>query len=90
MVYDLSRLTAAEAVSLLEARDYNACVRLSRRADGTVRTRDCRGGATGRSGWWRPWALAASWLGWLFLSGCAEQGKTAPPPPKKAQAVLPR
>jgi hypothetical protein len=44
-VYDLSTLTAEEAVALIEAKEGALCVRLWRRADGTVLTSDCPVGA---------------------------------------------
>ena len=40
-VYDLSAMTAADAEALLASRTDRLCVRLYRRADGTVLTRDC-------------------------------------------------
>jgi hypothetical protein len=40
-VYNLSNMTSAEAASLLEAKEGRVCVRLYRRTDGTVITRDC-------------------------------------------------
>ena len=35
-VFNLSRLSAADALSLLETNGYNVCVRLYKRRDGTV------------------------------------------------------
>lgn len=40
-VYDLSAMTAIEALELLASRGEPTCVRLYRRADGTVLTSDC-------------------------------------------------
>ena len=40
-VYNVSNLTAAEAVSLVEQAEGRTCVRLYRRKDGTVLTADC-------------------------------------------------
>lgn len=40
-VYDLSAMTRREAEELIAAREGRVCVRLHRRADGTVLTRDC-------------------------------------------------
>ncbi len=43
-VYDLSQLTADEARTLIAQKEGLVCVRLFRRGDGTVITRDCRAG----------------------------------------------
>lgn len=43
-VYDLSTLTATSAMDLIREKEGTACVRLWRRADGTVMTADCRMG----------------------------------------------
>lgn len=40
-VYDISRLTRHEAEALVRDREGSLCVRLARRADGTVLTKDC-------------------------------------------------
>ncbi len=40
-VYDLSAMTRAEAITLLTARSDSVCIRLHRRADGRVITKDC-------------------------------------------------
>ena len=40
-VYNLSEMTRDEAEALIASREGRACVRLYRRADGTVLTRDC-------------------------------------------------
>lgn len=42
-VYNLTALTEAEALRLIRAAEGRVCVRLYRRADGTVLTRDCPG-----------------------------------------------
>jgi hypothetical protein len=47
-VYDLSAMTAAEVAQFLGAGDEDVCVRLYRRTDGTVMTRDCPKGAGAR------------------------------------------
>ncbi len=47
-VYDLSALTAIEAVRLLAEHGERACVRLHRRRDGTVITSDCEVGVRRR------------------------------------------
>ncbi len=49
-VYDLSGLTATEGARLLAEHGEGTCVRLYRRRDGTVITRDCELGAS-RSRW---------------------------------------
>jgi hypothetical protein len=40
-VYDLSAMTAADALALVEQTEGRLCVRFYRRADGTLLTRDC-------------------------------------------------
>lgn len=40
-VYNLSAMPAEEAAALVQAREGRLCIRLYRRADGTVITRDC-------------------------------------------------
>ena len=40
-VYDLSAMTVDEVAQFLGAHDEDVCIRLYRRADGTVMTRDC-------------------------------------------------
>ena len=40
-VYDVASLTMTEVMALIQEREGRACVRLQRRADGTVITRDC-------------------------------------------------
>jgi hypothetical protein len=73
-VYDLSALTAAEAEALVLG-DRRACVRVYRRADGAVITRDCparqaiRVRRLGR----RAMLAVASWLGFSLLAGCREE-----------------
>src|SRR6516162_4921030 len=47
-VFDLSTMTAAEVASFLGAHDEDVCVRLYRRHDGTVMTRDCPKGVRTR------------------------------------------
>jgi hypothetical protein len=41
-VYNLSAMTADEALGLIEQKEGNLCARLYRRGDGTVVTADCR------------------------------------------------
>lgn len=40
-VYNIAGMTAADARNLIEAREGRVCIRLVRRADGTVLTKDC-------------------------------------------------
>lgn len=73
-VFDLSELTATEAVALIEAKEGHLCVRLHRRRDGTVITRDCPVGV--RQHVWhygrRLVGAVAACFAWLFLSGCSQ------------------
>jgi len=57
-VYNLSGMTRGEAEALIRAREGRLCVRLFRRADGTVLTRDCPSGF--RAARRRVLAIAAS------------------------------
>jgi hypothetical protein len=86
-VHDLSGMTAAEATALLRtAAQGRVCVRLFRRADGTVLTRDCPVGLRQRLR--RAWARAAAlWCAlWTGTAACTRQ---APPvPPKMGEAVM--
>ena len=66
-VFNLSRLSAADALSLLETNGYNVCVRLYKRRDGTVMTQDCSGASGSR---WRIAAWAASLFASIFTAGC--------------------
>jgi hypothetical protein len=77
-VYNLSEMTAAEAVQLIEGKQDRLCVQLFRRRDGTLITADCP------VGWrWqlfkllrrrRGMAWAASLFALIFLSGCPMGG----------------
>ncbi len=87
-VFDLSRLTAQEAVDLLQRTEGRVCVRLYRRADGTVLTADCPVGLRGRvRRTWR-WAaaLAVSLAAAVLGTGCAREEPQAlmgtPIPPR--------
>jgi hypothetical protein len=71
-VYDLSSLTADEAVSLIHEKEGALCVRLYRRADGRVLTADCPEGLRGlaRDDWrikWIPALLGGGLLQWLLV-----------------------
>lgn len=72
-VHDLSVLTAVEAVSLLGGPAV-PCVRVHRRADGSVVTRDS---AADRARWvlTRVLLTAASWAGLTLAVGCREEGR---------------
>ena len=75
-VYNLSEMTTAQAVQLIEAKQDRLCVQLFRRRDGTLLTSDCP------VGWrWRFFKLlrrrmawAASLFALVFLSGCPMGG----------------
>ncbi len=62
-VYDLSGLTALEAVHLLAANERGVCVRLHRRRDGTVITADCSVGRRRRRKRWLTGAAASLAIG---------------------------
>ena len=70
-VYDLSAMTADEVALLLGAHDEDVCVRLYRRADGTVMTRDCPNGVGSRIRGYVFWAAVAvvTLLGFFLLRG---------------------
>ena len=77
-VYNLSEMTALQAVQLIETREGRLCVQLFRRRDGTLLTADCP------VGWrWRFFKLlrrhrrlawAASLFALVFLTGCPMGG----------------
>lgn len=69
-VHDLSALTAAEAAELL-AGPVTPCVRVHRRADGSVVTHDAAG--RGRRVLTRVLLAAASWAGLAVAAGCREK-----------------
>jgi hypothetical protein len=76
-VYNLSGMSRDDAEALLVAKGVDVCIRLYRRADGTLITRDCGT----RS---RPWSRAAAALGLaaLTLGATACMGKRATPKPR--------
>ncbi|MCB9832074.1 MAG: hypothetical protein H6807_06315 [Planctomycetes bacterium] len=83
-VYDLSGMTRAEAAALVGEAEGRLCIRLHRRRDGTVITRDCPVGLAARTGRFLK-ACAAGLLTLLgFLPGCQGRepevttGKTCP------------
>src|ERR1019366_8474260 len=71
-VYNLSEMSAAEAVDLIQKKEGHLCVRLYRRTDGTVITSDCPVGLRWRNWKWlrkrRAWA--AAFFAILFLPAC--------------------
>jgi hypothetical protein len=73
-VYNLSGMSAEEAVALLREKEGKVCVRLYRRTDGTVLTADCPVGRRQRL--WRSVrrlaAVTAGWLGWVVLAECSQ------------------
>jgi len=88
-VHDLSGMTAAEATALLRtAGQGRVCVRLFRRADGTVLTRDCPVGLGQklRAAWAR---AAALWCAlWTGAAACARQAPPVAPPEPGLQRTL--
>jgi hypothetical protein len=85
-VFDLSALTAAEAVALIQAKRGQLCIQLSRRPDGTVRTVDSTHGWSQRGfRWWQRLGSLAAAL--FFVAGCssdadASKGEAARPATK--------
>ncbi len=71
-VYNVESLTRAEAIALVSAAEGGrVCVRLHRRADGTILTRDCPVGVSrARAAWSRTVGIAAALVA-LFGSGAA-------------------
>ena len=65
-VYNLSELTAREARALIRQHEGRLCLRLYRRADGTVLTRDCPEGVPSAATERRRGALVAIALAALF------------------------
>src|SRR5438270_1645797 len=82
-VYDLSALTAAEAVALIRAKQGQLCIQLYRRPDGTLLTADCARGWRQRGfRWWKRLGSLAAAAALLLVSGCssgadATKGETA-------------
>ncbi len=89
-VYNLSALPRDEAEALLSAREGKMCVRLYKRADGTVLTSDCPVGVTRRR---RRRAVAGVLGGGLLAAGAAlaaptTVGKTQMGSPVPARATM--
>src|SRR5262249_31440390 len=89
-VYNLSEMSGAAAVRLIEARQGRLCVQLFRRRDGTLLTADCP------VGWrWRFFkflrrrrlAWAAALFALVFLSGCPMGGGNMAPRPLRPVAA---
>jgi hypothetical protein len=68
-VYNVAALTRDEAIGLIERSEGRACVRLFKRADGTVLTADCPVGV--KAAWQRVGWVAASALGALLFASAA-------------------
>jgi hypothetical protein len=94
-VYNLSHLTANEAVALIEKAEGHLCMRLYRRGDGTVLTGDCPVGlrAALRRRLIRL-ATAGVIMGatlqsmvWLY-TGCGDICREIPPPPSGPGVTL--
>jgi hypothetical protein len=94
-VYNLSALTADEAIRLIREKEGNICGRFYRRGDGTVLTADCPVGAHHKIRRKRRLtALAASLAGFLMMnSGCTrfddESGTSTATPPAKQERAKP-
>jgi hypothetical protein len=98
-VYDLSAMTRAEAEALIEEAEGSLCVRLYRRADGTVLTADCPVGVAAARRFARRataslGALVAAALGAMGLQGArvyaAEQRRLERQEALEKQAELER
>ena len=93
-VYNLSEMTAAEAVELIGRTEGRLCVQFYRRPDGTVITTDCPGGLRWRIWKWlrkrRVWI--ASFFAILVLPACGGMQRQqdypkllAPAPPDQTE-----
>src|SRR4051794_36429234 len=65
MVYDLSRMTADQAATLIRSKEGSLCVRLFRRPDGRVLTADCPEGLRARLQKLRD-GMKGTFAGWLM------------------------
>jgi hypothetical protein len=76
-VYNLSALTASDAVALLREKQDNLCIQLFRREDGTILTADSPRGAARRLRRTvkRLCSLAASVAAFFLLFGCDSRKK---------------
>jgi hypothetical protein len=84
-VYDISTLGADEALALIREKEGRLCLRLWRRADGTVLTADCPVGrrARARRRLWAP-VGAASLLAMAALNQACARPKVEPQPVTEA------
>jgi hypothetical protein len=88
-VYDVSELTRREAETLIRTSEGRVCLRLHRRADGRVVTKDCgrvRLALERRLNWIR--SAAAALLAAVGLAGC-QRGGSATPEPAPTGGVTP-
>src|SRR5688500_5133615 len=76
-VYNLSNMTAARAALLVDGAEGRVCVRLYRRKDGTVMTRDCPVGARAALGRMVKSAGAALALVVGLVTGASTRGAAA-------------
>lgn len=94
-VYDLSTLSAADAVALIERNEGSLCVRLYRRQDGTVLTADCPVGLRARAAakirrvGAGATAVAAFLLTGTLLKARMDGNPSGPTPPPVAWAAPP-
>jgi hypothetical protein len=86
-VHDISEMTAAEAIQLLNAKTETPCIRLYRRPDGRVVTSDCPKTLREKTWKWlgRKSSWAASLFAMMFLSGCM-MGASCPTTKKTTEA----
>jgi len=70
-VYDLSSMTRADATALVQAKEGKLCIRMMKRADGTVITEDCvdRLSDARRAGV-STFAIALAFTGAMFAAAC--------------------
>lgn len=88
-VYNLAGMTRGEATNLLESREGRTCVRMMRRADGTVLTRDCPVGLRFVRRQLRRTMLAAGALLAAILCGTLGARARTPTPSADAGPVNP-
>ncbi|RYG74351.1 hypothetical protein EON80_02560 [bacterium] len=84
-VYNFSAMTRAEAERLILEKEGNLCVRLHRRADGTVITSDC---PVGVSPVQRPMAAFGAMLAGILVSALAAVGVDASPQRKAPDKTI--